>query len=55
MIGVVNGLMTALLIILFIGIWLWAWSKSNKPKFEKMAKLPLESDDNLLEVDHDDK
>ena len=46
MMGVINGLLTLLLIILFLGICVWAWSKSNKSTFEAMAKLPL--DDNEI-------
>ena len=41
MTGVVSGLMTLFLIILFLGIVFWAYSKRNKPVFEAMAQLPL--------------
>lgn len=40
-----NGVMTVLLLVLFVGIWIWAWSKRNKKNFDLMAKLPL--DENL--------
>lgn len=46
---IVNGGMTGLLIVLFIGIWLWAWSSGNKTKFERMANLPLEDKNDLVE------
>lgn len=39
---IVNGIMTAILIVLFIGIWIWAWSSHNKDKFDRMSSLPLE-------------
>ena len=42
MMTTINGIMTAILIVLFIGIWVWAWSSKNKDKFDKMARLPLE-------------
>jgi cytochrome c oxidase cbb3-type subunit 4 len=42
MMGVFNGVMTAILTILFIGIWVWAWSSKNREKFNKMAQMPLE-------------
>ena len=42
MIGLINGILTAGLIVLFIGIWAWAWSSKNKEKFDSMAQLPLE-------------
>ena len=41
MTGVISGLMTLLLIILFLGIVFWAYSRRNKPVFEEMAQLPL--------------
>ena len=42
MINVINGLMTGLLLIIFIGIWIWAWSSRNKQAFDSLSKLPLE-------------
>jgi len=39
-----SGLMTALLLILFIGICVWSWSGKRKESFDRMAKLPLEDD-----------
>lgn len=42
MISLVNGVMTALLILVFLGIWAWAWSPKNKESFERMAELPLD-------------
>ena len=45
---IVNGIMTAVLIILFLGIWVWAWSKKNTNTFEHMANLPLEDKNNSV-------
>jgi cytochrome c oxidase cbb3-type subunit 4 len=42
MIGLVNGVLTALLIVIFIGVWIWAWSSKNKQTFDAMAQLPLQ-------------
>lgn len=42
MIGLINGILTALLLVIFIGIWIWAWSSKNKETFDSMAQLPLE-------------
>ena len=39
-----SGIITGLLLVMFIGIWIWAWSKNNKEAFDKMASLPLEDD-----------
>lgn len=43
-IGTLRGLLTALLFILFIGIWAWSWSRRRKDVYERMAELPLEDD-----------
>lgn len=40
--GVLSGILTAILIVAFLGIWAWAWSKKNRSAFDEMAKLPLE-------------
>ena len=37
-----NGLMTGLLLIIFVGICLWSWSSKRKDSFDRMAHLPLE-------------
>lgn len=37
-----NGIMTGILIVLFLGICVWAWSSKNKDKFDRMARLPLD-------------
>jgi cytochrome c oxidase cbb3-type subunit 4 len=44
MIGVVRGLFTLVLMILFIAVTLWAWSSRRKPEFDKLARLPLDED-----------
>ncbi|NND82194.1 MAG: CcoQ/FixQ family Cbb3-type cytochrome c oxidase assembly chaperone [Gammaproteobacteria bacterium] len=52
--GIVNGIATLLLIILFLGICAWAWSSRNQDKFERMARLPLEENDQPEEeIKHD--
>ncbi|MEO6186953.1 MAG: cbb3-type cytochrome c oxidase subunit 3 [Steroidobacteraceae bacterium] len=37
----VSGLITAVLMLLFIGGWIWAWSPRRKADFESAARLPL--------------
>lgn len=39
-----RGLLTAVLLFAFIGIWVWAWSSRRKAEFEDIAALPLEED-----------
>ena len=42
--GAVSGVITAILLIAFIGIVIWAWSSKRKEQFEAMARMPLEAD-----------
>jgi len=42
--GVLSGVVTAILIVLFLGVWAWAWSSRRKSQFEQMSRLPLEED-----------
>ena len=49
----ISGLMTALLLILFVGIWVWSWSSRRKTAFDRMAYLPLE-DDHPVPLEDDD-
>lgn len=43
-IGVVRGLITAILIVLFLGIWAWSWSRKRRADFDSAAQLPLDDD-----------
>jgi cytochrome c oxidase cbb3-type subunit IV len=43
-IGVARGLLTAILLVLFLGIWAWSWSRKRKKDFDEAAQLPLEDD-----------
>jgi cytochrome c oxidase cbb3-type subunit IV len=42
--GALSGIVTAILIVLFLGVWVWAWSSRRKSQFDRMARLPLEED-----------
>lgn len=46
----ISGIVTALLLVLFIGGWIWAWSPKRKREFEDAAQLPLEEN-----VHHEDR
>jgi cytochrome c oxidase cbb3-type subunit 4 len=39
-----RGVLTAVLLFAFIGLWIWAWSGRRKSDFEASAALPLEED-----------
>jgi cytochrome c oxidase cbb3-type subunit 4 len=42
--GHLSGVVTALLLLLFVGIVLWAWSGRRRAAYEAAARLPLEED-----------
>ncbi len=48
----ISGILTALLLILFIGICIWSWSSKRKPGFDRMANLPLE-EDNIKDINEE--
>jgi cytochrome c oxidase cbb3-type subunit 4 len=39
-----RGLLTAVTLFAFVGLWIWAWSSRRKTDFEASAALPLEED-----------
>ncbi|TWG86194.1 cytochrome c oxidase cbb3-type subunit 4 [Luteimonas sp. J16] len=41
----ISGIVTAVLLVCFIGGWIWAWSPRRKHDFEQAARLPLEDDE----------
>lgn len=42
--GLFQGVFTAVLLVLFVGLCLWAWSAKRKKDFERAARLPLDDD-----------
>jgi cytochrome c oxidase cbb3-type subunit 4 len=44
-INIIRGLLTALLIIIFIALYFWAFSKKRKAGFDEAANLPFVGDD----------
>jgi cytochrome c oxidase cbb3-type subunit IV len=43
-INVFRGIVTGILLGLFVWLVIWAWSRSRKPAFDAAARLPLEED-----------
>ena len=43
-IGIVRGLITAAILILFVGIWAWSWSRNRNADFDAASRLPLGDD-----------
>ena len=40
-----RGLVTALLLVLFVWLIAWAWSRRRAPVFDAAARAPLEEDE----------
>jgi len=40
--GHIAGVITAVLMLAFVGIWAWAWLPRHRPTFDTLARLPLE-------------
>ena len=40
----VSGIITTLLLLIFLAGWAWAWSPRRKKTFDEAARLPLEDD-----------
>lgn len=40
----VSGIVTVVLLVLFLAGWAWAWSPRRKKAFDEAARLPLEDD-----------
>jgi cytochrome c oxidase cbb3-type subunit 4 len=38
----ISGIITSILLVLFLGGWLWAWSPRRDRDFEAAARLPLD-------------
>jgi cytochrome c oxidase cbb3-type subunit IV len=43
--GTFRGLVTGVLLVLFVWLVVWAWSKSRRADFESAARLPLDEED----------
>ena len=40
-----SGIVTAMLLAVFVGGWAWAWSPRRRKDFEEAARLPLDESD----------
>ena len=40
-----SGIITSILLVLFVGGWIWAWSPRRKADFDAAARLPLDDSD----------
>ncbi len=51
----VRGLVTLILLMLFVRMTIWAWSARRKPLFDSLARLPLMDDEDHDEDDDEDE
>jgi cytochrome c oxidase cbb3-type subunit 4 len=42
-----SGIVSAVLLLLFVGGWFWAWRPARKPEFDAAAQLPLRDDEEM--------
>jgi cytochrome c oxidase cbb3-type subunit 4 len=47
--GTLSGIVTAILIVLFFGVWVWAYSSRRREQFSQAARIPLEEDSEVRE------
>ncbi|MDR0183728.1 cbb3-type cytochrome oxidase subunit 3 [Lysobacter arvi] len=40
----VSGIVTTILLVLFVAGWVWAWSPKRKNEFDAAAQMPLDED-----------
>jgi cytochrome c oxidase cbb3-type subunit IV len=53
--GFIHGLLTLLIMILFLGIVWWAFSSRQKKRFDEAANLPFADDDHAPTRKRSDK
>jgi cytochrome c oxidase cbb3-type subunit 4 len=41
------GIITAILLVLFVGGWIWAWRPARTVEFDAAALLPLMDDERI--------
>ncbi|MCA0395746.1 MAG: cbb3-type cytochrome c oxidase subunit 3 [Proteobacteria bacterium] len=41
----ISGIVTAILLLTFVGGWIWAWSPKRRSDFDAAARLPLNDDE----------
>ena len=45
----VSGIVTTVLLVLFVAGWVWAWSPKRKSEFDAAARMPLDEDGEKLQ------
>ena len=42
--GILRGIITAILMVAFLGMWIWAYSAKRRATFDSAARMPLQED-----------
>jgi cbb3-type cytochrome oxidase subunit 3 len=42
--GLVRGIMSGVLLTMFVGLWMWVYAAKRRHSFEAASRLPLEED-----------
>lgn len=43
-IGIIRGLITFLVLVLFVSIWIWSFSRNRRSEYDAAARMPLDDD-----------
>ncbi|MBS0364210.1 MAG: cbb3-type cytochrome c oxidase subunit 3 [Proteobacteria bacterium] len=43
--GHLTGVLIVLMMLTFIGIWVWVWNDRHAQKFEALARLPMQDEE----------
>ena len=43
--GQIAGALIIAMLVSFCGIWVWAWHAYHKSKFDELARLPLDEEE----------
>ena len=53
--GHVAGIITVVLLVVFVGIWFWAWRARHRRVFDRMARLPMQDGGDEPQNDEGDR
>ena len=51
----VSGIVTAMLLVVFLAGWAWAWSPRRRRDFEEAARLPLDDGPRAVRVEENER